>query len=85
MKQKILSLLDLKAEMFNRPFVVPQIAVAVRDLQDQPADSPVRKYPGDFVLYEIGLFDDTTGLIEAWDKPVRVVGAVDLFTPPSES
>ena len=34
-----MALFDSKAETFNRPFTVPQIAVALRELRGAPGDS----------------------------------------------
>jgi hypothetical protein len=41
-------------------------------------DSNFAKYPEDYVIYEIGEFDDDTGLIKSYDAP-EIIGKVVEF------
>lgn len=57
------SIYDSKAQCFNVPFFQPTVPSAVRMFSDLANDpqSMVFKHPGDFVLYEIGEYDDSVG------------------------
>ncbi|WNK13535.1 MAG: nonstructural protein [Microvirus sp.] len=71
MKQFIYSLRDTKADAFAQPFFAPNRSVAIRNYlaaSEDPA-SIISRFPGDFSLYEIGLFDDNTGIIESHPLP----------------
>ena len=66
MKIKVCSVYDVKGEMFQAPFFVPALGIAMRMFTDVVNDksTPFGKYPGDFVLYQVGEFDDATGEFE---------------------
>jgi hypothetical protein len=71
---KIYSLYDEKAEAFGTPFCALNEGVSKRmfDRLLRDADSMVSQYPDDYVLYEIGAFDDQKGYIDGYDKPKRI-------------
>ena len=81
MIQIIVSVKDTAAQAFGRPIFVPSVAVAVRSLRDEvnrkDSTDDLAKHPDDFELYEIGSFDDSTGIIEVID-PRLVARAKDL-------
>lgn len=78
----MLALRDVKAEMFMQPFFVPTVGVAYRNLQDemerQAPDNPLANHAGDFELYQIGAFDDETGLFEPNRPPFKLVDVAAL-------
>lgn len=57
------SIFDTKAEHFNVPFFMPNQAMAQRAFNDLAVDPKtlVGKHPEDYMLYEVGEFDDITG------------------------
>lgn len=67
MKRLVLSLRDTKAEVFLPPFYVPTVGVAYRQLQDElrRPESELAKHPDDYVVYEVGVWDDVTGSFES--------------------
>lgn len=69
----ILSLRDRKAELFMQPFFVVSLGVAYRNLLDELQrggdDNVLAKHPGDFQLYDIGVFDDDTGEVTGHSHP----------------
>lgn len=79
MKYGIFSLHDVKSQAYAQPFYAPNRAVAIRHYMAAREDSAslVSKYPGDFRLYELGTFDDATGVIDVPAVPV-------LITPTQE-
>lgn len=71
MKQVIVAIKDRAADAFMRPWFVPTPAMAVRSFMDEvqrdAADNQLFHHSDDFDLYEIGIFDDSTGRIESHD------------------
>lgn len=81
MIQMILSVKDTAAQAFGRPMFLPSSAVGVRSFRDEvnraAADNDMHKHPEDFELYELGSYDDSTGIIEVV-SPRLVARAKDL-------
>lgn len=77
MKNKIYSIFDEKAEIFSTPFFQQNDAMAIRSFQDLANDpnSTVHKHPEDYKLYEIGHFEDLSGLIVPIDPPRFIINA----------
>lgn len=73
MKMKIYSIYDDKAEIYNRPWFQVNEATARRTCQDLLGrqDTEFGNHPEDFVLFELGEYDDQTGMIE---YSARVIG-----------
>lgn len=81
MIQIILSVKDTAAQAFGRPMFLPSSAVGVRSFRDEvnrsDANNEMFKHPEDFELYELGTYDDSTGIIEC-PAPRLVARAKDL-------
>lgn len=77
---KIFSVFDNKAEAFARPFFVNTTGAAVRAFSDEAnrADSDLCKHPQDFGLFELGEFDDATGLFTMPQAP-KHLGLAAMF------
>jgi hypothetical protein len=73
MKLNICSVKDRAAEAYGRPMFVPSTGVALRSFSDEinrnSADNQLYNHPDDFDLYDLGIFDDNTGLFELHDQP----------------
>lgn len=86
---KVFSVYDSKAKVFNIPFLFPIAALAVRGFTSAVSDprSSLNKFPDDFVLFEIGEFDDVSGHFENYREARPVVTARELFNalPVTES
>jgi len=69
---KAFCLLDTKVSAFATPFFMPHIGNAVRACAElgQDMTTTVGRHPADFHLYEIGTYDDQTGLMEALRQPI---------------
>lgn len=63
MNYKVFSIFDSKAEAFLRPFFSQTLGVCRRSLGEAMNDprSEFSKYPHDYLLWEIGEFDDEIG------------------------
>lgn len=74
---KAFSLLDTKSGLFSLPWFFPHDANAVRAVRALGLDkaTTVGQYPSDYVLYCIGEFDDSVGLLTSPFAP-RPLGAV---------
>lgn len=60
MLMKVFSVRDMKAEAFLQPFFTPTQGSALRAFGDacNKTDSPFYAHPNDYVLYEIGTYND---------------------------
>jgi len=80
MTTKIFSIYDGKAKIFQTPFFRITTGMALRDFEDLVNDPKtiVNKHPSDFVLYEIGSYDDNTG--ETVSKsPINLVATASEY------
>ena len=77
---KCFSVFDTKANMFGVPFFAVSVGVASRLFADLVADnrSTIYRYPADFALYEIGDFNETSGLFTSLDRPNHVCNASEF-------
>lgn len=80
MTLKVFSLYDTKAMCYATPFFMGSIPSAVRAFGDLANDknSPVAKHPKDYILFQIGEYDDSTGGLVAC-SPVRNLGIASDF------
>lgn len=75
---------DLAADVFAQPQFCAHPNQALRGFRDQVNESPVSdgnvvaKHPQDFVLYELGSFDDGTCRFELLEVPRQIAHASDL-------
>jgi len=64
---------DRAADAFGRPMFVPSTGVAIRSFSDEinrnNAENQLYNHPDDFDLYELGQFDDNTGLFNLHEQP----------------
>jgi hypothetical protein len=65
MNKEIYSLFDTKAEIFGTPIYSQNVAVVLRDLQDEvnrvEPNNQLNKHTEDYELYHMGQFHITTG------------------------
>lgn len=78
---KAFCLLDTKTGAFGVPFFMHHVAQAIRACVDLGMDlnTTVGRHPADFVLCEIGTFDDQAGVLGS-AAPVQI-GVVVGFLP----
>lgn len=81
MPKMIVALKDTAARVFGTPFFVQASAQAVRSLRDEvnsaDSTSDVRRHPDDFELYEVGVFDEDSGVVTPME-PRMISRAKDL-------
>lgn len=78
---KIFTVYDTKAEAYLQPFFMQTRGAAIRGFTELVNDKnhSFGKYPADYVLFEIGSFDDHTGLISANIAPLSVGVGIDFL------
>lgn len=81
----ICSVRDSAAELFGQPFFCPSRGVALRSFADEvnraAPDNALCVHPDDFVLYELGSFDESTGLFSCHD-PQQLSRGKDVVVGP---
>lgn len=78
---KVFAVRDLKAEAFLQPFFSNSVGNALRAFDDAVNDKncPFNKHPGDYSLFEIGTYDDSSALLDSV-VPVKMMAfASDLI------
>lgn len=80
MELRMYSIRDAKAEIYNTPFFQKTHGEAERNFQILFNDekSTISKYPEDFDLYYLGIYDDQTGLTKPLDTPQHVMKAAHI-------
>lgn len=71
MKLHVYSLYDMKVETFGRPIAVAHVGQLMRELESavRSGEDQIGKYPSDFRLFELGEFDDHTGVFTVLALP----------------
>lgn len=81
MSQKLLifAVYDKKSLAYANPFYYHQKGQALRGFDDAVNDpqSPLQKHPEDFQLFQIGEWNDTTGVITPLPNPVHIEDALN--------
>ena len=65
MRLRLFSVYDTKADAFNTPFACPTNGIAIRHFSDMAnnPESSISRHPGDYKLFCVGDFDDSTGRV----------------------
>lgn len=75
MKKMMFEVYDKVSKLFSDPVVVVNFDVYVRNLLD--ADF-IRNHLDDFSVYELGIFDDSTGKIDLYSSAIiHELGTLD--------
>lgn len=78
---KVFTIYDRKGEYYGSPFFAPSVGIALRNFAELASDdkSSVFKYPLDFVLFELGSFDDHDGSFSCHPTPRDVGNAESVL------
>lgn len=81
MTQKLYAIYDNKASFFMTPWPARNEGIARREFASACAnpESAMGKFPGDYVLYEIGEYNDNDGSVKSAVPPVRLVDGVEAI------
>jgi len=77
---KVFCLFDSKVEAYLPPRYYRAKGEAIREFSEavNMNDNGISKYPGDFTLFEIGEFDDSTGFITMLNAPVSIGNGLEF-------
>jgi hypothetical protein len=83
MRRLVVAVRDRASDTFGQPFYVVARGQAIRSFSDEinrvAQDNPLNAHPDDFDLYELGTYEDSTGMFET-GVPVMVAVGKDLVT-----
>lgn len=81
MIKKVFAVYDVKGKTYDYLSVQVALGVAVRWFSDgvNEPGTLLNKHPGDFILYQVGEFDDVAGELKSFVPPVHVVNGVDML------
>ncbi len=82
---KMFTVYDSKAEVYLPPFCFKAKGEALRAFTgsaNQP-DHPVANHPGDYTLFEIGAYDDSTGFSAPLEHHINLGKAIEFIVVPS--
>lgn len=76
------SIFDNKALVYNPPFFAPTNGAAVRIMADTANDmsTSIGRHPNDYILYCVGHYDDSNGMMTPYSPLEHVIDAVSLVT-----
>ncbi len=74
MKIRCFSVFDSKANAYLMPFFYPETAMAIRAFSDMvnSDETPFGKHPGDYTLFEYGVWDDSKCHVECYTSALSV-------------
>ena len=86
MIEKVFAVRDSKAQAFLQPFYSVSVGSAVRAFGDaaNEKNSMVSKHPEDYLLYELGEFDNNTGAFKSISPIVLLGCAKDFVANPAQ-
>lgn len=78
---QVFSVFDEKAQTFGRPMLMVHKGEAIRAFSDVLKDEKtlIAKHPEDYKLYNLGTFDDISGMLIALDIPEFMNNATDFI------
>lgn len=81
MKLRLFSILDVKGELFGpmMPVRTTQEAMRAFHMQYMNPETMINQWPEDYVLYEIGTWDPTTGQITSLENKHNLGSAQENF------
>ncbi len=82
MKHKVFSIFDVKASAYLPPFFMPEQAMAVRVFSDcvNSDDHQFGKHPGDYTLFEMGVWDDVNCSLKCPEGAAKVVNGLEVVS-----
>lgn len=81
MTQNLFAIYDNKASFFMSPWPCRNVGIARREFAQACAnpEAPMGKFPSDYVLYEIGEYNDNDAIVKSFTPPVRVCDGVEVL------
>ena len=84
MKTKMFTVYDKKAKSYLPPFYMQSTGQAMRTFEDTVNDKEhaFGKHPEDYVIFEVGSFDDQNCTFELHQTPITLAAAIELIIQP---
>lgn len=84
MLTKIFTVYDTKAKAYMPPFYMQSTGQAMRAFEDTVNDEThaFAKHPEDYVLYELGTFDDQNASFQLHKTGVTLAKAIEMIAQP---
>ena len=81
---KIFTVYDSKVEAYMTPFFERSSGSAIRGFEQTCLDgkSSFSLYASDYTLFEIGTYDDETGMVEAYPSFISLGNGIEFAPPP---
>lgn len=78
---KLITIQDIKAECFLpvQTFKTKVDGIRAFETAVNNPDSQFNKYPEDFIMHEIGDFDELTGITKIHDRTIVIATAAELL------
>lgn len=85
MKSKVYTVYDSKVESYMNPFLMQTKGQAIRAFADSVNDEKTQfyKHPEDFTLFEIGEYDDASGVYSMHESKVSCGTALEFKQVPA--
>lgn len=76
-----MSVYDVAVSAYLPPFTCRAKGEGIRMFSDVllNRENPVGRHPRDYVLYQIGVFDDASGMLESLMNPEKVISGTELI------
>lgn len=88
MKLNVYSIFDKTAMAFITPFFMHNDGIAIRAFSDSvnsgDPNSTIAQHYEQFALYELGVFDDSTGVIDPRDDARCIISGLEVKEPTKE-
>lgn len=79
MKLKVFAIFDSKISAFNTPFFQRSSGEAIRNFSDAVnKEEGLSRHPDDYTLFELGSWDDSTGVFDMHDAPLSLGVAIQF-------
>lgn len=74
----MIAVFDKKTGLFDPPFVVRRVGEAIREWETITKDTNTKfgKHPSDYDLYQVGNFDEETGLVTSQSPHLHLASGV---------
>jgi len=87
MKLKVFSIYDSKVGAYMKPFYAHSAGEAMRTVVDASSgqDNMLSRHPGDFTLFELGVYDDQSGQFAQLEAKINLGTIIELRGPQAET
>lgn len=82
MRLIVCAVFDVAAECYGRPIFTAAVGLAIRSFTDEvnrnAPENALHQHPADFMLFQLGTFDDNSGTFEPM-QPKRLCTGADVI------